>query len=269
MPDVVENSRKIAGEDAASGWSRSAIAFNDGQLTARAEKTEESYLKLEWSATGRNWNAKFCWEWMESFAQAYSILSGSAIQPVLRDEDNGKWRRVEVIRKLEPTRLGFIELLHMNFLDKQLLFNLAEFIAKEDLKATTCKGILQQVAEAARQRTLQARELLLATILEAALRTLYNKPFIEGISGRGEVEQLMKRFREDYLSREWKRTCNKALSTWRRLRHRNAHPAWLFTEKWTDDKFADSHMNMIFLSKFYGQMVLVLAGQQPRFDELS
>jgi hypothetical protein len=56
------------------------------------------------------------------------------------------------------------------------------------------------------------------------------------------------------------------------LRHRSAHPDWLFTQggALSDEEMKKSVDCMIFLSRFYGYMILALAGFQdlePRFPK--
>ena len=72
----------------------------------------------------------------------------------------------------------------------------------------------------------QAAELLLSTILEAALRTWEEIPFVLGDRTFNRKVSL-ERFREEYFSEEWKESCDLALRSHTNLRHRNAHPDWL------------------------------------------
>ncbi|MEO1006480.1 MAG: hypothetical protein AAFW67_11655, partial [Cyanobacteria bacterium J06638_38] len=76
------------------------------------------------------------------------------------------------------------------------------------------------------------------------------------------IDRALKRFREKYWSREWKKVCRKVLKTHRSLRHRNAHPDWLFeqTGYLSDEQKRQSLDDMIFLCRFYGYMILTLTG---------
>jgi hypothetical protein len=84
---------------------------------------------------------------------------------------------------------------------------------------------LDEMADASRQKNTQAKELLLATILEAIFRTIYNRPFQEGKSDPPRSKKFeMERFRKEFFSDKWTNHCSKALELHSKLRHRNAHP---------------------------------------------
>ncbi|MEA5510200.1 hypothetical protein VB715_10545 [Crocosphaera sp. UHCC 0190] len=80
-----------------------------------------------------------------------------------------------------------------------------------------------------------------------------------------KIEGALKRFRDNYLSRDWKSFCKqdgKIIKIYRDLRHRNAHPDWLFTQGGylSKEQMEKSLDDMIFLSRFYGYMILAIAG---------
>jgi hypothetical protein len=124
-----------------------------------------------------------------------------------------------------------------------------------------------QVAEAARQTTRAARELLCANVLDASLRTLYGKPYQVRGGKRTTIETCMQGFRKRYLrGSEWDQPCKRVLRTYHDLRDRNAHPDWL-----TRTGAAEFRLNpeqsidhTVRLALFYGYMILALAG----FDDL-
>ena len=138
--------------------------------------------------------------------------------------------------------------------------------------------IYQQIFDASQQITMGARELLTATILEAALRTIYDQPFNRECNSRKDKFDLsnkLKKFREDYLStnielgRKWKSNHKQIIQTHRRLRDRNAHPDWIQSEGGGLSNVMEEAVNdLIFLTSFYGYMILALAGVKdlyPRF----
>jgi hypothetical protein len=119
------------------------------------------------------------------------------------------------------------------------------------------------MADAARQETTQGHELFLSTILEAIFRTINNRPFIAGGHyGREDREKDMASFQQKFLAAKWDLACKKALELHARLRHRNAHPDWLTTPSGALSKkeLKESTKDLIFLSRFYGYMILALAG---------
>ena len=156
--------------------------------------------------------------------------------------------------------------------EKQTFFHLADFFAREEPHAQICRNIFDQLAEAARQRSWQAQELLLATILEAALRNVFNKPFTRKKQlGKFDISNPLSKFVGLYLDgSKWRGARKRAEAAFHRLRDRNAHPDWMLQDK-GERPIGDletSLDDMIFLSKFYGYMILALAGfkdQEPRF----
>ncbi len=132
-----------------------------------------------------------------------------------------------------------------------------------------CKSIFNQLIEASRQRTHMGQELLISTILEAALRTIGRHPFKEGDKSWGLRKSMIK-FRNNYLSDKWIIPCDKAIRAHIYLRNRNAHPDWLISPggSLSEEELSKSLDDMIFLSRFYGYMILALAGYknlEPEF----
>jgi hypothetical protein len=77
-------------------------------------------------------------------------------------------------RPLTNENLGAKERWNFN---KEAFLQLVVFFLKGGLHAETSWKIFCQMADASRQETTQGKELLLATILEAVFRTIYNRPF--------------------------------------------------------------------------------------------
>jgi hypothetical protein len=138
---------------------------------------------------------------------------------------------------------------------------IANFLAQGTQEGNICQKTFLQLADAARQQTWQARELLVSTILEAALRSLYNKPFAPEKTKRTDtfsLEGTPKQFRDSYLSvdveigRQWKKIISKVVETQRRLRDRNAHPDWLSGQggAYSPTEMENAMNDMIFLSRF-------------------
>jgi mRNA deadenylase 3'-5' endonuclease subunit Ccr4 len=174
----------------------------------------------------------------------------------------------------ESSSLGLIfRLFDHDVVDKNLVVHLALYLSQESENEKIIRRILIQIVDASKQNTKRANELLLSTILEAALRTLYNLPFIPG-QRSFDLQKVLKRFQSEYLTGshedKWDTIIVKLSEVYRRLRHRNAHPDWLSApmgmlsvpalEQTVDD--------MIFLSRFYGYMILALSGFkdiEPKF----
>ena len=117
------------------------------------------------------------------------------------------------------------------------------------------------MVEASRQKTLQGRELLISTILEAVLRTIDRKP-TKRKKDSWKCQTSLRDFRIEYLPSGWTRTCGNVRKAFDRLRNRNAHPDWLISEGGglSDEELNKSLNDIILLSRFYGYMILALAG---------
>jgi hypothetical protein len=144
---------------------------------------------------------------------------------------------------------------------KTIFIRLLKFLIQKSQPAKFCKTAFYQIYEVSRQKHWQAKELLLATILEAFLRSIENRPFKP--SGKSlDLKQGLERFRCNFLTDKWKETCAKAIETQERLRHRNAHPDWLVGDggAFSKTSMEESFTDMCFLSQFYGYMILAIAG---------
>jgi len=214
---------------------------------------------------------------IESAKDAFSILYGQAVSLLQREVYRASKKYIEVRKREEPVSLSFLSPFEKDLgLNKANFVKLTEFLAQinreksDSFHPNICRNIFRQMVEARVQKNSQTRELLLSTILEAALRTIYNKPFVS--EGTYCVEQGIKLFRDNYLSREWKEACKDAIAAHKRLRHRNAHPDWLFSKggALSHQKSEEALDDMIFLSRFYGYMILALSkfeGLTPNFPQ--
>lgn len=83
----------------------------------------------------------------------------------------------------------------------------------------------------------------------------------------------MVRFREKYFSKRSETACELALKTHVDLRHRNAHPDWLTAPNGvlSKDELKQSTRDLVFMSRFYGYMILAMAGfkeMEPLFPNV-
>jgi hypothetical protein len=147
-----------------------------------------------------------------------------------------------------------------HFLNKEHLVALIRLFALGESEAFMCRCVFDQLADAARQRTWQARELLTATILEAIMRNVYHEPFKPGPSW--DVGEPVRRYCRTQLGEAWLPTAERVLETQKRLRHRNAHPDWSLEEGGPAAKSQVEAAvdDLIFLSRFYGYVILSMAG---------
>jgi len=275
LPDTVKVKTSINDDLPGVRYSRDGISIYKPKCQhAHALRVQKNYLDFKWTLNPSYWTRSEAWIWPKAVADALSLLTGRSIQLVCRELNRGKYAHVEMSRSYKVTQLDFLSPMPESvFLDKARFEPLVEFFTKSSLEASVCRSILQQMFEASRQKSNQAAELLLATIFEAALRKLQHKPY-QGKRNKWIAEKSLKEFRQKYLSNDWIQWCNRVIETWKRLRDRNAHPDWLYSEtnfisdEWTAKVLED----MIFLSKFYGYMILALSGEsgiQPKFPQKS
>ena len=156
--------------------------------------------------------------------------------------------------------------------NRTAFIQLTRFFASHNPHAEICWSIFRRLAEASQQETWEARELLAGTTLEAVLRTLDNHPFAPG-DYSWKIKQSLASFRQAHLDAAWEAACEKALVVRNRLRHRNAHPDWITHPGglFSTPERRQSLEDLTFLSRFYGYMILALAGfkgLQPRFPVL-
>ena len=271
LPDVVYTELRISDSTVEQGFDVAGIQYMaNGGLSIVGRLVEETRLELHWTLPKVSWGMTHSWRWAGAAEDALSVLLGQEVRLLRCGVWRGQRRYVDVRRRAEPKHLGLLSPLDpLSPLDKASLLRLTEFFARDEPHAQTCRRIFRQMAEASRQRNWHTTELLLATILEAAMRNIYQVPFQLGADSLN-VKQYMDRFRRDYLSPQWNDSCDNVREVVKHLRHRNAHPDWLFSQggALSEPEAAESLDQQIFLSRFYGYMILALAGFDglvPRF----
>jgi len=243
---------------------------NDFSVSGRY-LTDNSF-ELNWSLSKSSWTKTEAWNFGESARRALSIIFAQTIWITKLKITRANREFFDFRKKQE------VEALHYNFhplididsggpkqreFNKNTFLKLVAFFTKGGHHADVCWKIFHQMADASRQETIQGRELLLSTILEAALRTIDGKPFKLGDYSWKRKTSLAT-FQQKYLSAKfnWETTCEEVLKIYARLRHRNAHPDWLTTPDGvlSKDELKKSTKNLIILSRFYGYMILAMAG---------
>ena len=216
------------------------------------------------------------WHWPEAFGQALSILSGRTVHLLYREMCRCGRKYTQYRRSRDVDHLGDLAPLGSSIrVNKDALLKLAGFLAHGSQRADYCLHIFCQLVEACRQESWQATELLCSTILEAALRSVdKDNPAFGKRDKSWDIWESLPRFRDlfrqGFLSDNWPEACDRVLKVWARLRHPNAHPDWLKRHggALSPKEQADSLDDMIYLTRFYGYMILAMAGfknLEPRF----
>lgn len=283
LPDTVIRETRIGDWQPSLSYSSSGFHFeSDTGQRVVGQLTDKKRLDVNWSLPYSVWSKIDNWHFAKSLQDAISMVAGEAIQ--LRCHESYRYGRIyKEMRVGEPPfNLPILfRPLDQEILDKDIVMQLANFLTHNHKESDICRKIFYQMIDASRQKTWQGRELLLSTILEAALRTLYDHPFAPDKNKRTDtfsLNRLLKTFREQYLSdttengRRWKKVTNRASEVHKRLRDRNAHPDWSPEQggAYSSEKLEQTINDLIFLSRFYGYMILALAGfkgMEPRFPK--
>jgi hypothetical protein len=277
LPDRAH--RQVMLEDRAVEDSHSAagLRYEDDKIRVVGHQHGSKDIELYWSLSKAHWTKSDSWRWPEEAQHALAFLSGQEARLARRETRRPKGEHVatytEIRKRTKPEELSdFLKpIKKAPPLDRNAFIKLTEFLVKNPKPGMVCRKIFYQIADASRQKTWQGSELLLATILEAALRTLYNEPFDPRVYA-WPVKDYLERFRKDYLADSWQDACVRALEVRKRLRDRNAHPDWLTQEGGRESKPALEQAldDVVFLSTFYGYMILAIAGFkdiEPKFPK--
>jgi len=233
---------------------------------------DDNLFEINWSLPKELWSKNDCRLISEGLKDSLSMLDGQEIKMRVQEIYYGNKYVYEINYGGKPFSLySILRPFDRDILDKVEIIQLAKFLVRGGEKAKICRNIFRQVADASHQKSWQAGELLLATVLEAILRNLYNQPFIPTQNKRQnsfDLKNYLKRFREEYLSpniqlgRQWKKVTNQIIQVQRHLRDRNAHPDWLLDQggEYSNQETETTLDDMVILSRFYGTMIKALAG---------
>ncbi len=282
LSDVLQSDLRINDQNFESRRNSSALSYTDEKgLAVMGRLIDNKYIDLRCELPSDHQYRTYSWRYLESAKDAFSILYGQAVSLLQREVYRASTKYIEIRKREEPVSLNFLPPFGEDIgLNKLNFVKLTEFLAQINKENSDiffpniCRNIFRQMIEARVQKNSQTRELLLSTILEAALRNIDNRPFQKKKSEAKswEVSKSLKQFLKNYLSDEWMPLSTEVMKAHTYLRDRNAHPDWLFKQggalsKEETEKALD---NMIFLSRFYGYMILTLAGfknLEPKFPQ--
>jgi hypothetical protein len=280
FPDPLNTKSTLGGQFFEACISSGLFVEDDENWRLSGHSTSDDKFELNWALNKNRWCRNDAWRFGEAARRALSIVSAQMVW-IAKQNLSRDLQRVEEMRQQDDARklnYNFWPLLGEDMgpredtkFTKSVFLKLTHFFLRGGLQAETCWNIYCQMADASRQKTTQAKELLLATILEAIFRTLYNHPFQDGKPGPPlRKKDEMERFRKEFFSDKWPNACKIALDLHGKLRHRNAHPDWLTSPSGALSKpeLLKSYERQIFLSRFYGYMILGMAGfkdLEPQF----
>lgn len=202
--------------------------------------------------------------WPASFCDALSILTGQTVQPLHQHISLGRWEREELRKGQKIHSLGYFSPVSIALSDAPILperlVRMTQLLLSGGVEAHVCRMIFSTLVESNTQKSHQACELLTATTLEGALRTLYAVPFGQKFN----LQTYLKKFRDQYLSSKWTPGCTQIHRLQKHLRDRNAHPDWLRESggQLSKESLAESVRARRELNRFYGYMILAISGEQ-------
>lgn len=265
FPDSLRTEQRIADHQISSSLAMQGIYYKDENMSVCGWIEKDGYLDISWQLSKSRWSRSEAWKWPIAARDALSILLGQEMTLVVRSLQTEHVEYTELAKRGDNTCLGVLSpVLGEAVLDRGRFLRLTESFLLNRKEWNVCTRIFEQMAEAARQKTWQGQELLLGTILEAALRTLDCHPFQMG-DHSWKIKDSMCRFRDKYLDDSWQKHCDNIIAAWMHVRHRNAHPDWLYQAlpRRTLEQRRQDFDDVVLLCCFYGQMILALAGERP------
>jgi hypothetical protein len=273
FPDTLFTETKIGDVDHGQSFSRAGFRISDNNVKQLVgEIKDDKFLYFNWDLPKEHWTKERHWRFAEALRDALSIFSGEVLQ--LRYHESHRINRLaqEYDSNGKPSSLGLVFcFLDYDIVPKEAVIQLAAFLSQPSENERIIKKIFWQVVNASNQNLISVSELILSTVLEASLRTIYGLPFVPGRPSKDDpfkTHKLLKQFQKDRLTGEydeqWKRVIKAVNESYVRLRHRNAHPDWLSSEggMLSPDALEQTLNDMVLLSRFYGYMILALSGRK-------
>lgn len=249
-----------------TGSLRGLHEVND-RMALVASLGDDGFLDLQTAVFGCGPQRGAAWRLVEGFQYALGMLSGNPVALIARQTEHNRWIYQEVQAAAPRVKLGFLNPMPWcgPVPAKNVMLQLALFLSAPSLEERMSKKVFRQLVAAKQQPTWYGTQIMTATILEAALRTLYEMP-LGGPDPKWNVDHGLKQFQQQYLQdRSWKAVRKDVYKAWKKLRDSNAHPDWLCEASVGDELVAvEAAMNdMQLLTWFYGKMILAVSGWQP------
>ena len=192
-------------------WEASGILYEDSQQRRLVgHLIDDRKLKLDWELPKELWSKAEAWKWAIAIQDVLSILFGETIRLLQREFLRDTQKITEIRQKFELSSLGLLSPFGNLQFNNQNFVKLTDFFIRSPSKAEVCRNIFRQLVESYNQHSQQAQELLLSTILEAALRTIDIRPFTVKKDKSWNVGKGLENFFNTYLpSNEWARKVTK------------------------------------------------------------
>lgn len=262
-PDLITRRTQIDDETIHESSERRGLRLELPQLRVVGLQAEDDdHLELHWSLHDPAFSRPDSWRWPLAFRDALSMELGCSVALLEREVHAFPRLHRERSRAPEIVSLGtLLKPFEGDIVDKTRLFDLAQFLFGDSYEAKGCRKLFDQMIRAAQQRRWTDSELILSTALEGILRYLDRVPS----SNRAwDLTSALARFQDKYLSSDWRIARKRAAAAFEQLRHPTAHPDWIvdMSGRRSEAPRSQSFGNRIFLSRFFGYMILALAGRK-------
>lgn len=273
LPDCVRSEVHVNGRKLGDSASRGLDADIDGYEVV-VKTDEKGEYSIWWHLPKEVPTHLRIGDWPRALALAWQFVNSESVWPLASEIRDGRRRVTAVARRSEVQRLGHLGLRDpTTHVTGATLIAVARLFASRRSESHVAQLLLEQCFDAVETSSLQAAMLLLGSALEATLRTLYDHPFKERKKeDKFRAKRCLKRLWKDYFAfaDDWQPVMPVVEGAFERVRHRAAHPDWVrsfggaLSPKQTEATFND----LVLISRFYGYLILAMAGIQdikPRF----
>jgi hypothetical protein len=266
-PDTLTRTVQLDGQPWSESFERSGLKYETTAISVHGLE-EERRLQVQWSMHKGSHRRADAWRWASAFGNALAIELGRSVRLLERQvlairTEHSEWMPTGKVVSLFP-----FQPFEGDLVEKSRLFALTDLFMSDTREALICRKLFDQMVRAKEQARWDDTELILSTALEGALRSLDGAPS----SDRSwKIAGSLAGFRKKYLSRRWKAACKQVLAAFKHLRHSTAHPDWSLDKMAlpAEVERSRSFKDLLLLSRFYGYMILALAGVpdlQPVFN---
>ncbi len=264
LPDAVSKEIKIKDNIIFQSKKFEGILIEDNFFRIQGYLNDSKVFEISWEMDKELIPKNTQWEVAIAIKDSLSINLGQTVVLLRRDLYRNDKSIIELIKEKEVTDLGYFKpIYNKNFFDKEKFNLIFKALLKKDKNAKIIHELFYQIADSLIVRNFAMWQFMLANSLEAFLRTYYEKPFQIGKKNDTfKVESYLYEFKREYFEKdyvkEWRDIFKKVYQCYKDLRHINAHPDWLNSlNSETNQKKIEA---MRYLSKFYGYVILALAG---------
>jgi hypothetical protein len=265
LSDAVHTTTLVCDQQVKGSWESTGIFYENDKnrrLIGYLDD-DDNHLQTYWKIHKHFRSKSDVWEWNIAIQDVLSIWFGQTIWLLKREFTRDAQKITEVRQKDDLSDLGLLSPFRGISFDKDAFIKMVDFFVENSSEAEICRRIFAQITDASNQRSRQAQEILVSTTLEAALRCVDKRPFTPKKDSSWNVDKGLKNFFSAYFpAQEWNDIRKRVMIEHCYLRDRNAHPDWLFSQggSLSESEQAKSLDSMIFLSRFYGYIILALVG---------